>query len=111
MFGTVIHMNHLFLLQSSSATLACPAAIRFKRARRRERGRGRIAAFTTESRSEPIFGGVLDESGSEHSKSSRGHFFLKNDPRYCVMDGVRWAGIWNVTVWRLFEVAITKLIL
>jgi hypothetical protein len=48
----------------------------------------------------PFLGGVLDECVSEHSKSSRGHFILKNDPRslfgfclpnrvayYCVLTG------------------------
>jgi hypothetical protein len=37
--------------------LACRAALRFKRARRRDVGRGWIAAFTTELRPEPIFRG------------------------------------------------------
>ena len=91
--------------------LACPAALRFKRANGREAGRAGLPRLLLNRGLNPFLGGVLDECGSEHSKSSRGHFFLKNDPRYCVMDGVRWAGIWNVTVWRLFEVAITKLIL
>ena len=66
--------------------LACPAPVRFERARRREVGRGWIAAFTTESRSEPIFrggfwGSVIPSAASRvvvtlSEKTGRGH--LKN---------------------------------
>jgi hypothetical protein len=61
--------------------LACRAALRFKRARRREAGRAGLPRLLLNRGLNPFLGGVLDECGSEHSKSSRGHFFLKNDPR------------------------------
>jgi hypothetical protein len=50
-----------------------PAPVRFERARRREVGRGWIAAFTTESPSEPIFrggsGGVWPSAATRESMS------------------------------------------
>ena len=61
--------------------LACPAALRFKRANGREAGRAGLPRLLLNRGLNPFLGGVLDECGSEHSKSSRGHFFLKNDPR------------------------------
>ena len=61
--------------------LACRAALRFKRANGREAGRAGLPRLLLNRGLNPFLGGVLDECGSEHSKSSRGHFFLKNDPR------------------------------
>ena len=61
--------------------LACPAAIRFKRANGRKRGGAGLPRLLLNRGLNPFLGGVLDVCGSEHSKSSRGHFFLKNDPR------------------------------
>ena len=61
--------------------LACVAALRFKRANGRKRGGAGLPRLLLNRGLNPFLGGVLDECGSEHSKSSRGHFFLKNDPR------------------------------
>jgi hypothetical protein len=57
-----------------------PAPLRFKRARRREAGRAGLPRSLLNRGLNPFLGGVLDDCGSEHSKSSRGHFFLKNHP-------------------------------
>ena len=61
--------------------LACPAALRFKRANGREAGRAGLPRLLLNYGLNPFLGGVLVECVSEHSKSSRGHFIRKNDPR------------------------------
>ena len=57
--------------------LACLAPLRFERARRREVGSGRIAAFTTGLPSETIFRGRSEVCFSSRAQSSRWSLFQK----------------------------------
>ena len=54
--------------------LACPAALRFKRANGRKRGGAGLPRLLLNRGLNPFLGGVLGECDSERSKSSRGHF-------------------------------------
>ena len=60
--------------------LACPAALRFKRANGREAGRAGLQRLLLNYGLNPFLGGVLDECGRAQRLESRCHFILKNDP-------------------------------